>query len=113
MHELGITDQLLKLALRHAEGTGATRVTHLNLVIGEFSSVVDESIQFYWGMIAKGTIAEQAILHFERVPGTLRCRDCEREFRMHEFEGTCPGCGGSHIAVVDGDQFQLESIEIE
>jgi hydrogenase nickel incorporation protein HypA/HybF len=113
MHELGITEQLLSLALRHAEAAGASRVTALNLVIGEFASVIDESLQFYWDFVAKGTIAENAALHFERVPGLFRCLDCEYQFGMADFEGRCPGCGSSHATVVDGTQFSLASIEIE
>ncbi len=113
MHELSITDQLLSLTLRHAQEVGAVRVTRLNLVIGEFSSVVDDSVQFYWDMLAKGTIAQDAVLHFERVPGRLRCQDCEQELAFNEYGGRCPSCGSSRLKVVDGDQFRLESIEIE
>jgi hydrogenase nickel incorporation protein HypA/HybF len=113
MHELGITEQLLSLALRHAETAGATRVSALNLVIGEFASVVDESLQFYWDFVAKGTIAESAVLHFERIPGMFRCSDCEHRFGIGEFEGRCPSCGGPHTAIIDGTQFSLASIEIE
>lgn len=113
MHEMGITEQLLSLALRHAEAAGATRVTTLNLVIGEFASVVDESLQFYWDFVTRGTIAENAVLRFERVPGRFGCSDCGHEFGMTEFEGRCPRCGGAHTTVVDGTQFSLASIEIE
>ncbi len=113
MHELGITEQLLTLTLHHAEQAGAVRVTRLNLVIGEFSSVVDESVQLYWGMIAENTIAAAAELHFERVPGRLRCDDCGAEFLFGEFAGQCPACGGIHTRIVDGSQFHLESIEVE
>jgi hydrogenase nickel incorporation protein HypA/HybF len=113
MHELGITEQLLALALRHAEAAHATRVTALNLVIGELASVVDDSLQFYWDFVSKGTIAENAALRFERVPGLFRCPDCEHRFVMEDFEGRCPSCGGSHTTVVDGTQFSLASIEIE
>lgn len=113
MHELGITDQLLSLTLKHAEQSGASRVTDLNLVIGEFSSVVDDSIQFYWDMLAQGTLAEGAQLHFRRVPGRLICAECHQEFSISHFDGLCPGCGGLRVSVVDGDQFRLESIEVE
>lgn len=113
MHELGITEQLLSLALRHAETARASRVTALNLVIGEFASVVDESLQFYWDFVAKGTIAEDAALHFERVPGMFQCSDCNHQFGMADFEGRCPHCGGSHTTIIDGTQFSLASIEIE
>lgn len=113
MHELGITEELLSLTLRHAEQAHAVRVVRLNLVIGEFSSVVDDSIQFYWDMIAEGTIAAEAELAFRRVPGMLRCADCDAMFPHSSFEGVCPQCGGVRVGIADGSQFQLESIEVE
>ena len=113
MHELGITEQLLNLTLEHAARAHATRVTRLNLVIGELSSVVDESIQFYWEIMAKDSLAARAELHFERVPARFCCQTCQTEFELSAFEGQCPACGGLQVRVIDGDQFRLDSIEIE
>ena len=113
MHELSITDKLLALTLRHAEQAGATRVLKLNLVIGEFSSVVDESVQFYWDIVSKDTIAEGAELAFRRVPGLLRCQACAHTFSLSGYDGQCPNCGAARTSIVDGDQFKLESIDIE
>lgn len=113
MHELGITQSILNIALRHAEGAGATRITHLHLVIGDLSSVVDDSVQFYWDVISRGTIAEGAELHFERMPATLRCLACQMRFSPNGRDFACPDCGSCQVIVVDGDQFYLDSIEVE
>lgn len=113
MHELAITEQLLSTALRHAEQAGAGRITRLNLVVGELSSVVDDSVQFYWDFIAKGTIAEGARLDIRRAPGILACQGCGAELRIGQFEGQCPQCGGEQVRVISGDEFQLESIDVE
>lgn len=113
MHEMAITEQMLAAALRHAEQAGAARISRLNIVVGEIASVVDDSVQFYWDFVAKGTIAEGAVLHFERVPGRLACRDCGTEFPMRDFSGQCPSCQGANLHVVAGDEFQLQSIEVE
>ncbi|MBN1426758.1 MAG: hydrogenase maturation nickel metallochaperone HypA [Anaerolineae bacterium] len=113
MHELGITKHLLSLAIRHAESAGATRITALNLAVGEFASVVDESLQFYWGFVAKDTIAEEAVLHFERIPGRFQCSDCQHEFGMIDFKGRCPKCRSNRVITIDGTQFSLTSVEIE
>ena len=67
MHELSVTESLLKIALEHAANANAKRITDLHIVIGELASMVDDSIQFYWDIIAKDTIAEKAKLHFHRV----------------------------------------------
>jgi len=113
MHELPITEGLLDLALKHANEAGATRITQLNLVIGQLASVVDDSIQFYWDIISKGTIAEGARLEFRRVPAVLRCWNCTAEFTPDGRDYLCPQCGSARVKVIAGDDFLLESIDVE
>ena len=60
MHELPITQNILKIALRYGETSKASRITDLYLVIGQLTSIIDDSIQFYWPIISEGTIAENA-----------------------------------------------------
>ena len=113
MHELSITENILKIALRHAEQANAKRITRLNLVIGELSGVVGESVQFYWDMIAQDTIAAGSELHFEYIPASLRCLSCEHVFPMDGKSHACPQCGESRVVAAGGDDFRLESIEVE
>ncbi len=113
MHELSVTESLLNLAVQHATRANAVRVTSLQLVIGQLSSIVDDSVQFYWDMISSGTICEGAQLHFERRPATLRCLDCDRTYTLNGELTDCPYCHGIHIKVVSGEEFFLESIEVE
>ncbi len=113
MHELPVTQSILEIALRHAEAAGAKRIVQLNLVIGQFSSIVDDSVQFYWDIISRGTIAEGARLHFERTPGQLRCTACGHVFSINGEDYVCPVCGDTQVMVVSGDDFRLDSIEVE
>ena len=76
MHELAVTQSILDISLRHASEAGAKRITDINLVVGQFSSIVDDSVQFYWDIIAKETIAYGATLHFNRIPGEMTCGSC-------------------------------------
>ena len=114
MHELPITENILKIALQYGERSQATRITDLYLVIGQLSSVIDDSIQFYWPMISQGTIAEGAKLHFKRIPARLECRECHTVYMLDDGQLiTCPECDSSQINIIAGKEFQLESIEIE
>jgi hydrogenase nickel incorporation protein HypA/HybF len=113
MHEFSITQSILDIALRHGDKAGAKRITRLNLVIGELSSIIDDSVQFYWDIVARDTIAEGAELSFERVPGRLRCLKCGEVFRIGSREYVCPACSEGEVAVAGGDEFRLASIEIE
>ena len=113
MHELAVTESLLEIALRHAERAGARRIVRLNLVVGELASIVDESVQFYWDIISRDTIAEGAQLRFDRVPGTLRCMRCGHVFPIDGANYTCPECGEARVVVAGGDEFRLDSIEVD
>jgi len=113
MHELSVTESLLKIALQHAEKANAKRVTDLHIVIGDLASMVDDSIQFYWEIIAKGTIAEQAILHFDRVPAQLQCMTCSEKYHPSDRELACPKCNGINTRIIAGEEFALESIDVE
>jgi hydrogenase nickel incorporation protein HypA/HybF len=113
MHELSITENIFKIALQYAEQADAKRITQLNLVIGELSGIVGESVQFYWDIVTKNTIAQGSTLHFEHIPASLRCLACEHVFPMDGKSTTCPACGESRVVAAGGDDFRLESIEIE
>ncbi|MBN8657893.1 MAG: hydrogenase maturation nickel metallochaperone HypA [Anaerolineae bacterium] len=113
MHELSVTQNLLKIALEHAEKAKAKQVTALNIVIGELSSMVDDSIQFYWETIAKDTIAEKAVLSFRRVPAELQCMTCFKKYHPKDGELICPQCGGVGAKILAGEEFFLETIDVE
>ena len=113
MHELPITENILEIAVRHGQQAQAVRVTNLYLVIGQLSSIVDDSIQFYWDIISRGTICEGATLHFERVPAQLLCLDCGTSYGIEQELSACPDCDGVRIKVTAGEEFQLQSIEVE
>ena len=113
MHELSVTQGMLEIALRHAQQARAQRIIHINLVIGDLTSIVDDSIQFYFDFISQDTIAEGAQLVFQRLPATFRCRDCGNIFTPSERDFTCPNCCGMKVKVIAGNEFRVESIEVE
>jgi hydrogenase nickel incorporation protein HypA/HybF len=112
MHELSITQSMLDLVLEQAEKAGAKEVGKINLVIGEMTGVVDRAVQFYFDFLSRGTAAEGATLSFEVIPTTARCRNCEKEFELGEFDWTCPYCKGNNIEIIGGKELFVESIEV-
>ena len=113
MHELPFTEGVLKIALEYAEKAGAKRILALNLVIGQMSSIVDDSVQFYWDILSKGTIAEGARLNFQRIPAVYRCWDCGHTYTLDGEHLACPQCGSVRVQLIQGDEFRLESMDIE
>lgn len=113
MHELSITHNLLDIVCDHAGRAGATKVTGVHLVIGDLSSIVDDSVQFYWNIISEETVAEEATLHFRRVPFQLECRECNILFEPTGESFTCVGCGSKRVRVGGGDDLRVEAIDVE
>jgi len=113
MHELAVTENLLEIAIRHAQAQDARRITDLYLVLGQWSSIVDDSVQFYWDIISDGTIAKGATLHFRRMQVLLACQDCGKEYQPAREEFACPSCAGTHVQLKSGEEFQLEAIDVE
>jgi hydrogenase nickel incorporation protein HypA/HybF len=112
MHELAITQSILDISLRHAQKVSAKRIASIHLVIGKFSSIVDDSVQFYWDTIAKGTIAEGARLHFERIPAEMTCLDCGSTFEPADATFACPQCLSPKVKITKGEELRVESIDI-
>ncbi len=113
MHELAVTESLLAIVAQSAEENQAQKVTDITLSIGALSSIVDDSVQFYWNHISKGTIAEEATLHFNRIPATLLCLDCSMEFTLEDELTPCPNCDSINLNIIAGEEFQVDYIEIQ
>ncbi len=113
MHELAVTESILAIAEKHAVQAEAKKVTDIHIVIGRLSSIVNDSVQFYWDIVSKDTLCESAQLHFERVPAKLFCLNCSHEFDLPGELIPCPQCQSMQLKVIKGDEFWLDSIEIE
>lgn len=113
MHELAITENILRIAEKHAIQSNAVKVTGIYLVIGNLSSIVDDSINYFWQIISDGTICEGSMLHFERIPAQIYCRNCHKTFELSGALSPCPDCGSFNLEIKSGDEFRLESIEVE
>jgi len=113
MHELSVTQSILEIALRHAEKAGAKKILQLNLTIGQLSSIVDDSVQFYWDIVTEDTIAKDAKLNFKRIPTELLCLSCNHRYAPTEKELACPNCKSTQIKVISGQEFLLDSIDVE
>ena len=113
MHEMAVTEQILEIAVRSANEAGGHQVTDLYLVLGELSTFVDESVQFYWDIISANTLCAGAALHFERIPAQLSCLDCHHTYTIPDRLVSCPQCGSIRVQPLAGEEFRVDSISIE
>jgi hydrogenase nickel incorporation protein HypA/HybF len=111
MHELPVVLDIVHVMDEEAEKRGLKKITQINLVIGELSSIVDECVQMYFEILAKESVCAEAILKFEYRPATLKCLHCGHEF-PHEKSFDCPDCGGDSTLVNGtGREFYIKSFD--
>ena len=96
--------------VKHADGR---RVTVVELRVGKLRQVIPDTLEFYFEFVARGTVCEGARLELEVVEASLRCEACDREWEIEIPAFRCPTCGGAEVAVASGNEFEVESIEVE
>ena len=109
MHELSLASAVIDTVERHAAGR---RVTAVYLQVGHLRQVVPDSLAFYFEHVAKGTLAEGARLEQELIAARLRC-GCGHEWELDAIDFRCAACGSAGATVVSGEEFLVESIDVE
>ncbi len=113
MHELEITRSLVKIALDEAEKAKAKKLTVVNVVIGEMSGAVDDSVAFYFELMTKDTIGEGAKINFRKVPMQAKCLSCGSTVNPKDIFWECEKCHSMDIEMTAGKELYIESIEVD
>jgi hydrogenase nickel incorporation protein HypA/HybF len=114
MHELSVTQSILDIAVRHAERAGARRILAINVIVGDLTGFVRDSIQFYFDFLSRETIAAAATLNIERVAARVRCRECGGEYQPPDARvWSCPTCHALGGEIIAGREFSVASLEVE
>jgi hydrogenase nickel incorporation protein HypA/HybF len=113
MHELGIAESALDVALSRAAAVGATRVLRIVIRVGALSGVDPEALRFAFTAILPETPAADAELQIDSVAALAYCPACQRDFapdNSHFFE--CPSCGKLCATVKQGRELDLVHLEM-
>jgi hydrogenase nickel incorporation protein HypA/HybF len=110
VHELSLSSAIVNTVAKHADGR---RVTVVDLRVGRLRQVIPETLDFYFEFVARDTVCEGAELVQEVVDARLRCGPCAREWGIEIPAFRCPTCGGSDVSIASGNEFEVESIEVE
>jgi hydrogenase nickel incorporation protein HypA/HybF len=110
VHELSLSSAIVNTVVKHADGR---RVSVVNLRVGHLRQVVPDSLEFYFEFVARDTVCEGARLEQELVPAALRCGACAAGWEMDLPFFRCPECGSGEVTVESGNEFEVESIEVE
>ncbi|MGZ6226432.1 MAG: hydrogenase maturation nickel metallochaperone HypA [Syntrophales bacterium] len=116
MHELPITESILKIVLKHAEMNNVRKVMAIHLQVGKLSDLENDWIQRYFDYLSKGTLAEGAKLKIERTPVVMQCNACSTSYeadmaRMGDL--VCPVCGEKGGTLLSGREYTIKEMEVQ
>lgn len=113
MHEISIAQSIIEIVEAKARAANSTNVQTIKILLGEFTTIVPEALEFAFEIARSKTLAENARLEIETVPMVVRCVTCGPV--ADPVRGVClicPRCG-LPLEIVSGEELQVEYIEIE
>ena len=113
MHELAVTQNIIKISSEEADKHNASRVKEIRIKVGELSGLLPDCIQYYFDIASAGTRVEGALLKIEKIPITMRCKDCGAEEELSSRRYTCGSCNSYNIKIIHGNEFYIDSLEVE
>ena len=72
MHELSITEGIIRLVSAEAQKPGFQKCLGITLAVGKYSGIVPECVTEFFPLAAKDTVAETAELVFTESPDPFR-----------------------------------------
>lgn len=114
MHELAITESLVRIISDQAGTSEFTKVNKVRIEIGRLSTLEPESVEFCFDVVSKGTVAEGAKLEILRQDGTADCLACGRSVSgIQGFGSACDGCGSANLRITGGNSILVRDLEVE
>lgn len=107
---MALGSAVVETVRKHAAGRKVSLVT---LTVGRLRQVVPDSLSFYFEIIARDTEVEGARLDLQIVPARLQCSGCNNEWEPDFPTFRCPACSGGKVVVLSGEEFMVDSIEVE
>jgi len=113
MHEMGIAEQIIEVAVSSIpDDLKKMPVERINLKLGQMSSVVPDSLRFCFEILSKETPLAGAKLNIEEIPVVVRCRKCNIEWAINKPVFVCKKCKSGSIEIISGKELDLISIEV-
>ena len=113
MHELAVTQSILTICIDEGEKYNVKRIKKLNIKVGELTDLVPSCISYYFKIVAKDTIAEEAEINIEKIKVAITCNKCGYKGELGENNYVCPKCKGNNYKIIKGREFYLDTMEVD
>lgn len=110
MHEFAMAQDIVEtISVKVTEDL--EKVSKINIVIGEFSGVVAESLEFGITAIMADKNHPDVNVNIEKIPTIARCQ-CGNEYQLNDIFDTCPKCHSFNRKLLSGMDVVINSVEL-
>lgn len=113
MHELSIAMSIVEIAEENINQANLSKVTEIELDVGELSGVVFDALEFAMVEAVKDTVLQNAVRKINRIPGKARCNECGFEFELEDIYTPCPKCASFDNEIIKGKELKVKSLIAE
>lgn len=114
MHELAITEAIVRIILQEVEKAHGSKVKRARIRVGALTGYDTTAIQFYYDILKKDNpVLAHSVLDAEKVFAKLICRDCRKTTMVDDYTIVCPECGSFNTDEENGKEIFVESIDVE
>lgn len=112
MGQLRLMQNILATAVNRARQQGAHHIHKIKIQVGGASGETPASLEESFEVVKSGTIAQDAHLQLEYLPIVCYCATCNVEFQPIDSLYECPECHQPYCEVRQGDELELDDLEI-
>ncbi len=109
--EHALVEILLNDALAKARNAG--RITGVHVMAGEISEIRRDILQSAWLEVSRNTPAEGSQIHYKVIRAEVQCMACFQKYHPEGGGIHCPHCGSFGAKILSGEEFYVDSIEME
>lgn len=112
MHEMALCQGLMELIEEQRRVQPFAAVRRIRLAVGALGHVDPRALTFAFEVHAKDTVAEDAELAIDELPGEAWCMGCGERVTLAARGDPCGRCGSYQLIVQQGEELKLTELEV-
>jgi hydrogenase nickel incorporation protein HypA/HybF len=114
VHELSIVSSIVDSVTETLASYPGARVKEVRLRVGALASVVEDSLQFCYGIATEGTPLQGSVLVVKILPVRMHCAKCAQDVEIASLQSfRCSHCDEPVMDMRQGRELEIDSIEID
>jgi len=110
---MGIANSILEGVAAEIRRRPGSRPVKVGVRIGELAGVDPDALNFAFEALTLETELQGLRLEIEYRAPQARCRDCAREYEIHDYALICPACKSTNGVSISGDELEFAYLEVE